>query len=153
MWLRLSTTFFLVGEAAPIAPATCASFLFIPFLYPFMAWPVAVQLGLTAAAMFAAILLCTRAETFYGHDASAITLDEIVGMLVTFLFVPVPGSAQDRWLMLLVGFLAFRVFDIVKPFPAGRAQKLPAGQGVVLDDVAAGVYANLTTRIVFGFLW
>ncbi len=152
MWLRLSTTCFLIGEAAPFAPATWASLLFMPFLFPFLAWPVWVQLVLTAAVMLVAILLSTRAEEFYGHDASAIVIDEVVGMMVTFLFLPIPGNANDAWLMLFVGFLAFRVFDILKPFPAGRAQNLPGGQGVVLDDVAAGVYANLAVRLTLGLL-
>ena len=153
LWLRLSTTFFLVGEAAPFAPATWASFLFIPFLYPFLGWPVWVQLVLTAVVMLVAIPLSTRAESFYGHDASAIVIDEVVGMMVTFLFLPFPGDAKERWLVLLAGFVAFRIFDILKPFPAGRAQNLPGGRGVVLDDVAAGVYANLAVRVTFGFLW
>jgi phosphatidylglycerophosphatase A len=89
----------------------------------------------------------TRAEIFYGHDAKAIVIDEVAGMLVTFLFVPQVEEPKARLAALLAGFFLFRVFDVVKPFPAGRAQGWPGGLGVVFDDVLAAVYANVLLRI------
>lgn len=81
-------------------------------------------------------------EGIYGHDASRITIDEVVGQLVTLGFVvrsgvwAVAGGA-------ILGFLLFRFFDILKPFPIRRLEQLPGGVGVVADDVGAGVYAFL----------
>jgi phosphatidylglycerophosphatase A len=149
MPLRLGATLFLIGEAAPFAPATAASFVMLPFLIPFMAMPLWGQLALTMAVIWVGILISTRAERYYGHDASAIVIDEVAGMLVTFLAIP---STAPLWPTLLGGFFLFRVFDVLKPFPAGRAQHLPAGQGVVMDDVMAGIYANLVLRVVLLFL-
>ena len=63
-------------------------------------------------------------------------------MLVSFLFVPIHGTT------LLVGFLLFRFFDIVKPPPIRRIERLPGGFGIVLDDVLAGVYANIVLHIL-----
>jgi phosphatidylglycerophosphatase A len=146
--VRLGATFFLIGEAAPFAPATWTSLAVVPLLYPFMAWPLWVQIVLLAAVTGYAVVVSDRAEKTYGHDAKAITIDEVAGMLVTMLGVSVAGDAAARWVALGIGFVLFRIFDIVKPFPAGRAQRLPGGQGIVVDDLLAGIYANLVLRIV-----
>ena len=145
--LRLAATFFLVGEAAPVAPATAASFLMLPFVYLFWLTPALAQALIVIAVIWFAVMVSTRAETVYGHDAKAIVIDEVAGMLVTFLFVPVVAEPRSRLLLLLAGFFLFRVFDVLKPFPAGRAQGWPRGQGVVFDDVFAAVYANVLLRI------
>jgi phosphatidylglycerophosphatase A len=115
-------------------------------LYGFVLLPGWVQLVIAAAVMAAAIPVSTRAEHAYGHDAKAIVIDEVAGMLVTVLWLLPAASAPARWLGLAAGFVLFRAFDVLKPFPAGRAQHLPGGFGVVLDDVIAGVYANLVLR-------
>ena len=73
-----------------------------------------------------------------------VVIDEVAGMLVTLLAVPV-GLAGA-----VVGFLAFRLFDIVKPFPARQAERLPGGWGVMTDDLVAGVYAQGLLRLL---LW
>ena len=145
--LRLAATFFLIGEAAPFAPATFASLVMLPLIYVFWGWPQPVQALLTLAVIWIAVPVSTRAELHYGHDGKAIVIDEVAGMLVTFLFVPAVQDPRNRLLALLGGFLLFRVFDVVKPFPANRAQRLPGGLGVVFDDVLAGVYANIVLRL------
>ena len=71
-------------------------------------------------------------------------IDEVAGMLVTLLAVPVGFAGA------LIGFFAFRLFDIVKPFPAREAERLPGGWGVMADDLVAGVYAQVLLRLV---LW
>lgn len=148
LFLRLTATLFFVGEAAPFAPATFASLLVTPFMLVFMGWEAWVQILVTLVSIWIAILISTRAEVYYGHDARAIVIDEVVGMMVTFLLVPVPEDSLNLVLVLITGFFLFRVFDVLKPFPAGRAQNLPKGQGVVMDDVLAAVYANLILRVV-----
>ena len=83
----------------------------------------------------------TRAEASFGHDGSPIVLDEVVGQTITLAFLPLtPGIA-------IAGFFLFRATDIAKAFPAGRAQRLPGGLGVVADDVIAGVWAHLLLRL------
>jgi phosphatidylglycerophosphatase A len=148
MAVRLGATFLLLGEAAPFAPATWTSLAMTPLLFPFMAWPLWVQLVLLVAVSAYAVQVSGRAETFYGHDAKAITIDEVAGMIVTMLWVHPAEGAAARWLALAIGFVLFRIMDVLKPFPAGRAQELRGGWGVVADDLMAGVYANLALRIV-----
>jgi len=79
------------------------------------------------------------------HDPSVIVIDEIVGMLIALAFLPKTVT------MVVLGFVLFRLFDIVKPFPVRNFERLPRGWGIMLDDVAAGVYANVVCRIVL--LW
>lgn len=77
-------------------------------------------------------------------DPGVVVIDEVVGMLVTLALLPVSPFG------VLVGFLLFRVFDIVKPFPAAQSEHLPGGLGIMTDDVIAGVYAHLALR---GLAW
>jgi phosphatidylglycerophosphatase A len=83
----------------------------------------------------------TIAEQYFGGvDPGPIVIDEVLGMLVTLAFVPVGWSGA------IAGFVLFRVFDVIKPFPAGRLERLHGGLGVMADDAMAAVYANLALR-------
>ena len=75
-------------------------------------------------------------------DPSEIVIDEVVGMIVTMAYLPLDMKN------IIIGFFLFRILDIVKPFPARQAEKLPGGWGVVGDDVIAGIYANLILRLI-----
>lgn len=150
--VRLGATFFLIGEAAPFAPATWTSLAMVPLLFLFLGWPLWIQIALMVLAAAYSVHVSDRAEKTYGHDARAITIDEVAGMIVTMLGVMPGGSATERWTALLIGFVLFRIADVVKPFPAGRAQRLPGGWGITADDLLAGVYANLALRFVLRFL-
>lgn len=75
-------------------------------------------------------------------DPSIVVIDEIVGMWIALLFVPKTLPA------VVVAFVAFRVFDIIKPFPAARLEAVPDGWGIMLDDVVAGIYANIATHLI-----
>ncbi len=77
-------------------------------------------------------------------DPSEVVIDEVAGFLLTLLWIPL------SWGTLLAGFLLFRIFDIWKPWPAGPAEKLHGGLGIVLDDLVAGLYANLLLRVILG---
>jgi phosphatidylglycerophosphatase A len=77
------------------------------------------------------------------EDPSVVVIDEVLGMFVTLLGLPFDPVVA------FVGFLLFRVFDIVKPYPAAALEHLPGGLGIMADDVAAGVYANLLLRVGF----
>jgi phosphatidylglycerophosphatase A len=78
-------------------------------------------------------------------DPSEVVIDEVAGFLLTMLWIPL------SWGTLLAGFLLFRLFDIWKPWPANAAEKLHGGLGIVLDDLVAGLYANLGLRLLLCF--
>ena len=78
-------------------------------------------------------------------DPSEVVIDEVAGFLLTMLWVPL------SWGTLLAGFLLFRLFDIWKPWPANAAERLHGGLGIVLDDLVAGLYANLGLRLILVF--
>ena len=84
----------------------------------------------------------TRAEAVFGHDASKIVIDEFAGFVIAVLLLP------KTLIVYIAAFLLFRIFDILKPFPAARAESLPGGVGIVLDDLVAGLYANILIRIM-----
>jgi len=79
---------------------------------------------------------------FGGVDPAPVILDEVVGMLITLAFLPVTITGA------IVGFLLFRLFDVVKPWPANRLEALHGGLGVMADDVMAGVYGNVAMRFL-----
>ena len=99
--------------------------------------------------LFAGTLAAQRVETFWGHDSQRIVIDEVVGQMIAFCL---SGTARLSWLSIFAGFVLFRFFDIVKPFPLRRLERLPGGAGVVADDVGAGLYAlaGLTLINAFG---
>jgi len=74
-------------------------------------------------------------------DPSFVVIDEVAGQLITFFLIPL------SWVYLFIGFLLFRAFDILKPFPARRAEELPGGWGIMVDDIVAGIYANLFLQL------
>jgi phosphatidylglycerophosphatase A len=101
-------------------------------------------LALSTPALAAILVAVTALGVWAAHEAEralaakdpgAIVVDEVAGMALSVLTLP-PTPA-----VLLVGFVLFRVFDVLKPFPANVAQRLPGGAGVVLDDLVAGLYA------------
>jgi len=77
-------------------------------------------------------------------DPRIVIIDEIVGQLITFLFVPV----RLGWWTILLGFFVFRFFDILKPYPANTLESLPTGLGVMADDVMAGIYSAAAMSLI-----
>jgi phosphatidylglycerophosphatase A len=113
-------------------------------------WPLLPQApgpyaAVVAAAVAASCWICGRAEKALGkHDDSRIVLDEIVGVWVALAWLP------RTWTAALLAFALFRFFDAVKLWPYNRLERLPGGAGVVMDDVGAGVVANLLVRWMLG---
>jgi phosphatidylglycerophosphatase A len=98
-------------------------------------------IGLTVAGIWAA----TRTEAVLGRkDPGVVVIDEVVGQLITFAFVPAVWAAWG----LVVGFVAFRLFDIWKPYPIRRLEALESGLGIMADDVLAGFYAATVLSLV-----
>jgi phosphatidylglycerophosphatase A len=129
----------------PLAPATVTSFFVLLPAYLLTRFPL--WHGLTAVAVFfVGVPIATDLEKAWGKDPHRVTIDEVVGTLVTFFMNPV-----SPW-GLGLGFLVWRFFDIVKlPF-IDRSQRLPGGWGIMVDDVLAGMCANIVLRIALGFL-
>ena len=125
---------------APFAPGTFGSAAGLVLWWMLPASPIA---QLVAIVLLFAIgsWSGTVAEHYFGMvDPSAVVIDEVMGMLVTLFMNPV------GWRGALVGFLLFRIADVVKPYPAGRLERLPGGVGVMADDGMAAAYANLALR-------
>ncbi len=121
---------------------------FLPLLAGLRTRSLAVYAATTVLVVIAAVWAAGRAATLFGgHDDSRIVIDEVAGLVVAGLFVP--GS----WLATGLAFALFRLFDVVKPFPAGWVdRRVRGGLGVVGDDLIAGVYAGLSARLVLGLL-
>jgi phosphatidylglycerophosphatase A len=145
---RLAVFIATVGYCGyfPVAPGTVGSVAGLVFY--FLVWwtgsplvEVALIVGLFAVGVWAS----TTAERYFGGiDPGPVVIDEVVGMLITLAFIPVGWSAA------LAGFVLFRIFDVLKPYPANRLEAMHGGLGVMADDAMAAVYANLSLR---GLMW
>lgn len=136
-------TFGYVGYA-PIAPGTFGSAAGLA-LYAAIAAAGIPFLGVTTiVGLFAAgVWAGTIAERYFGGiDPGPIVIDEVVGMLITLTCLTV------GWAGALAGFVLFRLFDVIKPYPAARLERLHGGLGVMADDAMAAVYANVALRVV-----
>lgn len=133
---RIIATGFYTGYI-PGAPGTAASALSAALIWTMAPDHPLVYFGVIIGAIPLAVWASGRAEHEFGHDGRQIVIDEIVGMLVTMALLP------RTPLSLGLGFLAFRITDIAKPFPVNRLQNLPGGYGIVADDLMAAVYAHL----------
>ena len=100
------------------------------------------------------VIFGDRAEAKWGKDASEIVADETAGMCIPLLLLPAATIATPALTVftLVFAFLAFRAFDIAKPWPANALQRIPGGWGVLLDDLVAGLYAAIAINLISAFL-
>ena len=106
--------------------------------------PVA-EIAAIVVVFLAGVWAATAAETHFGHiDPGPIVIDEVLGMLVTLALVPVSITGA------LVGFVLFRIFDVIKPPPCNALEKLPGGWGVMSDDLMAALYSWVCVK---GLAW
>lgn len=140
---KLIATWFFSGYA-PFASGTVGTFASLPLvvllwwrgsdLWHLIAIAVLLGLGVWAAG---------PAESEYGRkDPGQVVIDETIGLLVATVAVPA------SWINLVAAFLLFRVMDIVKPWPARRLERLPGAWGIIVDDMVAGLYANLALQLL-----
>jgi len=139
-WAEPVATLFGVGRI-PWAPGTWASLATTLFWW-FTTWAIRPSRQVAASVVLAGIATAlgmaaaTRVSRETGlKDPQFVVIDEVAGQLIPFIAMPA------SWKSLLLGFILFRGFDIVKPPPAHQLEQLPEGFGIVMDDVAAGVYA------------
>ena len=132
---------------APVAPGTVGSLLGLALFWPLARLAPTVQLVALAALVLLGVWAATLVARRLGvEDPSVVVVDEVAGMWVTLLFLPLtPLSAA-------AGLLVFRAMDVVKPFPARSFERLPGGWGIMADDLMAGVYANLVLRLLLA-IW
>ena len=132
----------------PFAPGTVGSAVgLVVYLLVWWTQSAILEVALIAGLFAAGVWAGTTAERYFGGvDPGPIVLDEVVGMLITLAFIPVGWSGA------LAGFVLFRIFDVIKPWPAGKLEELHGGLGVMADDAMAAVYANLSLRAVMWML-
>lgn len=155
---RLLVTFFYSGYL-PIAPGTWGSaaaalcFVALYLLLPgAIAWNVATVVLIVAACVASVVCGPWAVEHFGKHDPGQFVLDEVAGQWVAMLALPLVGT-RTMIVAVVVQFLVFRVLDIVKPPPASQLERLPHGWGILCDDLASGVYANLIGQVFFRVFW
>lgn len=122
---------------SPIAPGTCGTAVAVPLTWALSHLSLWAFLGVSVGVTIIGIWAASVADRSWGtHDSGRIVIDEVAGYMVTMLFVD-----RTNWVLLVLGFVIFRVFDIVKPFPVRWLDRhVSGGTGVVLDDVATGMY-------------
>jgi phosphatidylglycerophosphatase A len=150
LWANLVATFFGIGRLRP-GPGSWGSAATVLLWWlisrwiavAWQAWAVILMAALTILIGIPAATRVARASN--KKDPQFVVIDEVAGQLITLIAVPV------KWKTLLVGFILFRGFDIFKPPPVRRLERLPEGSGIVLDDVAAGIYALIVMQVLLHF--
>lgn len=144
--LSLSSAFGL--GYLPRAPGTFGTLAALPIWWAVAGWSVAAQLALVVVVGGLAVWVAAQAEWIYArHDVSKVVIDEVAGMLVAVVGV------AFVWPNVVAGFVLFRLFDVLKPFPIRWLDRhVGGGFGVVLDDLMAGVYAGVLLH-AFQALW
>ncbi len=128
----------------PKAPGTFGTLAGIPFVLLCWQFPVVIYLLITAMMALLGVWLCGQTARDLGvHDHPGIVWDEIVGYMITMTAAP-PG-----WLWLVIGFVLFRFFDILKPWPIRTLDThVHGGFGIMIDDVLAGVFAAVAMQLL-----
>jgi phosphatidylglycerophosphatase A len=142
--IKKIVTFFHIG-LVPKAPGTVATAATIPLALLLMWLGPLIHMGVTIVLTILGIWACEMYEREKGgHDHPEAVIDEVVGFLITMVWMPM------TWQAFAFGFCLFRFFDIVKPWPIGwMDRKIPGGFGVVIDDVAAGLVANIILQVIY----
>lgn len=130
----------------PLMPGTFGSLAAIPLILLFAPAGNVIFITATILSCIAGVYFCGKTAADMGvHDHGSIVWDEVAGMLLTFLFVPLSIST------LIAGFVLFRIFDILKPWPIGPVDKtVHGGLGIMLDDILAGIMACVCLH---GLIW
>ncbi len=156
---RLLTSCFGLGRL-PVAPGTWGSLptaIIFGLMWHFHASGISISIAMAALAL-AGSIVCVRFAPVViratgKDDPGEVVADELAGQAVTFLFIPFltleTFSTGQIWVITVAGFLLFRLFDIAKPCPIRRLEKLPEGWGVLADDLLAGVYAGIVLLLCF----
>lgn len=132
---------------SPKAPGTAGAVASLLLFLFYTQTHSLAYLGLCIVSFLAGIVICDRASDKLGvHDHGGIVWDEFVGMWLTMIWIPI------TWQTLLAGFILFRLFDILKPWPISYLDRqVSGGLGIMLDDVVAGVFVNICLKALISF--
>jgi phosphatidylglycerophosphatase A len=139
---KLICTLFYAGYF-PFAPGTLASLITLLIIWFFIPSFFYILLPVSIGLFFISVWSATKGEEIFGKDGHEIVIDEACGMAISLLFVPKEIKSY------VIAFFLFRLFDIIKPPPARAVEELKGGWGVTLDDVVAGIYANVTLHMIY----
>lgn len=132
----------------PLAPGTAGTLVAIPIYFIIYRFASVIYYSIiTLVLLLIGIIVSSIAiRIFRQEDPSPVVLDEMVGFLVAMFMINV------TWWRLLGAFFLYRIFDIIKPFPAGAVEGLGKGIGIMADDLVAGIYANIIMHLAIRFL-
>lgn len=140
--IKIISTFFFVGYL-PFMPGTFGSIAGV-FVALIVKDSLMVYILVTLLLAFLGFRVGLDAEkVFHCKDPKYVVIDEVVGMLLALMFLPY----YNFW-VIIIAFILFRAFDIIKPYPANSLQKLKVGSGIMLDDIIAGLYTNIILQVV-----
>jgi phosphatidylglycerophosphatase A len=142
--LFLATSFYL-GKF-PVAPGTVGTLGAIPFFLLYWDKGLTAQISITLSVIFIGIWASYEVSRMYNDkDPSFVSIDEVAGYMITMLGIdPSKLELKQALTYFILGFVIFRVVDIVKPPPIKMLEKYPMGVGIVVDDVMAGIYSWIT---------
>jgi len=139
--VKTVSTFFYLGYL-PLIPGTFASVVAI-FLFYLIKGSIFIYTLVTLLLIILGFLVSGRAEKIFNQkDARYIVIDEVAGMFLSLVFIPY----DIRWVV--IAFFFFRIFDALKPYPAGRIQEINGSTGVMGDDIIAALYTNIILQVV-----
>jgi len=132
----------------PKAPGTWGSLVGLAVFFLLHKLSIPVYLAVTAVIFLIGIFVAGEAEKIMDHkDPGLVVIDEIAGMLITMIAAPATP------LFMVLGFILFRIFDILKPFPIGLVdQRFHGGLGIMLDDIVAGIYSLIILQLAIRFI-
>ena len=133
---------------SPYAPGTVGTLVAVPVFIFLSAFPPGVYLSCLVAGFWIGVYACSKAaQSIESHDHPAIVWDEVIGYLVTMCLIPVSVTS------IVAGFVLFRLFDIVKPWPINWVDRqLSGGIGMMADDLIAALFAALLLRLILPVL-
>ncbi len=121
----------------PVAPGTAGTLTAVPFAAAMMLMGPWARASVLLILILIGIWAAERTQAIVKEkDPSVVVIDEVVGFMIAFVFLPL------SWWSLVLAFFLFRFFDILKPFPVRHLERLKGGLGIVMDDLLAGVYAS-----------
>jgi phosphatidylglycerophosphatase A len=132
---------YMKGGGTFAAIVYCIVWFLLPAGFSNSFWQVAITFIIIAIGTWSS----NNVDAFWGKDSSKVVIDEVAGMAITLLYVPV------NIIFLLTGLILFRFFDIVKPLGIRQLEKLPKGWGVMADDILAGIYSLAVMQLIIFF--
>ena len=126
----------------PLASGTFASMAALAIYFiPYFEKPYVILTGIAVFTILG-VYLGTRFESVYGKDPAECTIDEMVGMWISLLFLP------KNLIISFIAFFIWRIMDIIKPFPAKKSESLEGGVGIMMDDIISAIYSLIIVHII-----